>query len=244
MARAALPHNSPTQQDSQPRSQLRSPPKHSDQTGHFLTIHPYRDELELELAQTLRTRRVAEFPKSRQKIIETWLTSSKSEVLLVYDEWHTMLTLKTVGYVDFLIGETQPAVARIAHLCGANASAKGGRPRILVLDLLSQVLSHHEQFNKPWYSRQDLSNMEDSNIDNLWEMLRSSIEQAGIEALFIFLDNVHILRSECVGNGREAKAEFNRLVGNIKSLTLVPDLVVKVMVTCMDPDAKELFSEV
>ncbi|KAI1256520.1 hypothetical protein MGN70_001644 [Eutypa lata] len=146
-------------------------------------------------------------------MLDKWLASESNRMLSIIAEGNnddlartTSLTLemiKTIETATEKLGHrSQPSVV-LSHFCGENNQAKHGRRElILVQDLLRQLLGvRKDELSNPAANVREpamASKLRTTprNIEDLWGIFKTSINELKISRLVILLDNVEVLYDE------------------------------------------------
>lgn len=176
--------------------------------------------------------------------IGPWLESKESTLLAVRapSDEATKLTLETIMVVDLIIKRSQQNSQdlRLVHLFGSKPHQKKGNPNIMILDLISQVMKHHEKNNESARSPDDRIRIETADPKLLWETFWQRAREAGIHRLFIFLDNVdQFFLAEAPSD--PVKRALRYLVGNLKPPIQQSGFQIKVWVTCNTRNMEDCF---
>ncbi|KAK1751551.1 hypothetical protein QBC47DRAFT_405573 [Echria macrotheca] len=232
----------PNGSDSPRRNVSSRPPEVAGEYDHlFSVLQPFRNEY----AEAVARHKHGIWLQLDQRIrdsIKSWASSRESKMFPVHvcDERRLILEITTI--VEPYI-ERAPSVAQLVHLCHTNHRKKTEQPRILILDLISQIDRRRRRSGEPSLaSLAALENVSDNNIDGLWGVFEECVVGAGIEKLFIFLERVDVLCSSCFMTD-EGKRQLKCFLRKLLSLLSRKDIIVKIMVTSLDPAVARFFRD-
>jgi len=248
------------QQERKPPLASARPPQQSplvdDFNNLFPILQPFRDNFKLALARngsknipvTEHLQRFANFlsPSNTLNLLALKLQTNDFQhdfmlkAFQVYDQSVRKLALQQQDVSHMVC---------LAHLCGAEARYKGAQPKILVLDLLSQMLEHQQRVNSKGHLLDGLGT-EDDNLNSHFTSLQKCIRDSGVKYLLILLDEVDALFEEChrlqsdLPLGFEpAMDQWECLVDNLKTLpSQLEGTTVKIVVTSGKDHVKERFT--
>lgn len=211
----------------------------------FLPIKDLRDEFAHTLGQYRRQRgkRLLEcLGQEFRTNLHRWIEGDYSDILSTQFDDPTSLALEMVYRTGGMIGRLHaPGITQVAHLCTDDHrrdSPRGGaRLRILVLDLISQIV----QFHSDSKTGEDLADVlvaaTADDLNSLWDAFQQCVKRAEIKVLFIFLGSVDILYEDC-----RTMPEFKLFISRIGMMLKVTSVVVKVMVTSRNRKVADMFT--
>lgn len=220
----------------------------------FPELAAFERRMSKNLAQypnTRNTRCVLDILKTQQKHdLSLWASSRKSRALLLDFpsamrerlHWTTNFSMEIIGRINW---SNQGKDARlpkavVAHFCD---STKSWTQQLAVRDFLAQLRRARGKVLKANHVCGGDDNIYHDNTKGtggLWDLLLHSVKRAGIEELYLVIDNFDSIQSQV---GTKLHQEFRESLWIFAQASQANKVPVKILVTSRSPQADNCFPE-